>query len=170
MTVADLGCGTGRLVPFLSRNFKEVVAIDYAPTSLALARRGFVGDGVVFRRRDLRDLTPFRRAFDVAVAIDSIVGPRIEDVDRILAQVHRSLKEGGMFVGTFPAAPPEGEPVPMYLTGHEPGAPMPLALHEVELQYRLRRAGFYGVGIRRFHGTDSQPGSLLCQATRRTGN
>ena len=38
------------------------------------------------------------RAFDVAIAVDSIVGPRHADVDRILSQVLRSLKEGGILL------------------------------------------------------------------------
>jgi SAM-dependent methyltransferase len=169
MTLADLGCGTGRWLPFLVRHFAQVVAIDYAPASLALARRVANGHDVVFRRRDLRDLTPFRNTFDIALAVDSIVGPRHADIDRVLEQVRLSLREGGIFLGTFPAAPREGDPVPLVL-GDGPEAPEPIQLHEVELQYRLRRVGFQGVRIERFPFDRPASGVLLATATRRANN
>ena len=43
MTVGDLGCGRGRHLPFLVAHFSRVVAVDYAPASLALARRDYEG-------------------------------------------------------------------------------------------------------------------------------
>ena len=169
MTLADLGCGTGRWLPFLAEHFEQVVAIDYAPASLALARRASKNLDVVFRRRDLRDLTPFRNSFDIALAVDSIVGPRPADVDRILAQVWLSLCEGGLFLATFPAAPRQGEPVSLPL-GEDREMPAPHRLTEMELQYRLCRVGFQGLRIQRFPFDRSGAGVLLCQATRRANN
>ena len=113
LTVADLGCVDGRLVPFLADRYSQVVAVDYAPASLAEARKRQPAENVQYRRRDMRDLTPFREAFDVAVAVQSIVGPRRADVDRILRQVWRSLREGGLLLALFPAADRVGEPVPL---------------------------------------------------------
>lgn len=169
MTVADLGCGAGRLLPFLAREFGKVVAIDYAPASLALARRVCVGREVVFRRRDLRDLSPFRKAFHTAVAVESIVGPRPEDVDRILRQIHDSLVEGGLLAAVFPARLRGSEPLSLRLAGGPPSL-APLRFHEIELQYRLRSAGFRGLRIRRFRGADPAGGALLCIASRRAAN
>lgn len=169
MTVADLGCGAGRLLPFLSRRFERVVAVDYAPASLAVARRVCVGREVVFRRRDLRDLSPFRNSFDAAIAVGSIVGPRPEDVDRILAQIFASLVEGGVLAATFPARRGSTRPVPLRLAGCGP-APRLLRFHEVELQYRMRRAGFRGLRIRRFTGVEPSRAALLCIASRRADN
>ena len=168
-TVADLGCGTGRLLPFLAREFGKVIAVDYAPASLALARRVSVGRGVTFRRRDLRDLAPFRNSLDVAVAVHSIVGPRPEDVDRILAEVRGSLVHGGLLAAIVPATPVGETMIPMRLAG-DPSAPELIGFHEIELQYRLRRAGFDGVKIRRFDAPDGRPGALLCTAARRADN
>jgi hypothetical protein len=45
-----------------------------------------------------------------------------------------------------------------------------LRFTEVDLQYRLRRAGFLGVRIRRFSGSAGRPGVLLALATRRANN
>jgi SAM-dependent methyltransferase len=168
-TVADLGCGPGALLPFLSDHFAEVVAIDYAPASLAAARERIDSGNVRFRRRDLRDLTPFRNSFHLAVAIDSILGPRLEDVDRILSQVHGSLQEGGILLATFPAAPRCGKPVEMSLAG-DGSACVPVRLQEMELQYRLRKAGFRGIRIRRVDGGEGDPPRLLGLAVRRANN
>ncbi len=168
-TVADLGCGTGRLLPFLSREFGRVIAVDYAPASLSLARRVCVGRDVVFRRRDLRDLAPFRNSLDVAVAVRSIVGPRPEDVDRILSEVRGSLVHGGLLAAIVPATPAGEAMIPMRLAG-DADAPEMLGFHEIELQYRLRRAGFDGLRIRRFDTSGDRPGALLCTAARRADN
>jgi len=171
MTVADLGCGRGSLLPFLASHFRRVVAVDYAPATLAAARGTAAGLGVEFRRRDLRDLTPFRNRLHVAVAVDSIVGPRRADVDRVLEQVHQSLVEGGLLLATFPAAPRSGPPRPVALEGlgEDGDGEGPLRFTEAELQYRLRRAGFRGLRIRRFPGGPA-PDGLLCLAVRRANN
>ncbi len=169
MTVADLGCGRGDWIGFLSAHFGQVVAIDYAPFTLAAAKRGCKDPRVIFRRRDLRDLGPLRDAIHVALALESIVGPAVEDVDRMLAQVRASLVEGGLFVGTFPARPRRGGPVPMALAGF-PVAEGPLRFSEVDLQYRLRRAGFRGIRIRRLPASCGRGERLFAIAARRGDN
>jgi SAM-dependent methyltransferase len=169
MTVADLGCGSGRLLPFLCAEFGCVIAVDYAPRSIALARGMPAGENVVFRRRDLRDLAPFRNTLDVAVAVRSILGPRPEDVDRILGEIGRALVEGGLLAAIVPASPAGTARVPLRLAG-DGSAPFLLGFHEIELQYRLRRAGFRGVRIRRFEEADGARAALLCTAARRTVN
>ncbi len=166
-SIADFGCGQGALTPFLAMNFSEVTAIDYAPACLAVARESCDEQNVRFRRRDLRDLSPFRGRFHVAVAIDSIAGPRPSDVDRILAEIWSSLTEGGLLLATFPAACGSREPFPM--TGDKDRDPFG-SLHEVELQYRFRRAGFQGVRIRRLSFRNAAAPRLLGLAVRRGMN
>lgn len=161
-TVGDLGCGGGRLLPLLCGTFGQVIAVDFAPATLARARRACSGLPVVFRRRDLRDLTPLRKRLDVAVLVDAVTGPRASDVDRVLRQVAGALVHGGVLVGTFRACPRHGAPVPMPL-GDAPltrglgGLP---AFHEAELQYRLRMAGFRGLRIKRVRCPHGAPDAL----------
>jgi SAM-dependent methyltransferase len=169
MTVADLGCGRGDWLDFLSRHFGHVVAVDYAPVTLAAARRSCRHEAVIFRRRDLRDLAPFHGALHVALALESFLGPSVEDVDRMLAEVHACLLEGGLFVASFPARPTRGAPVVMPLAGF-PVPEGPLRFSEVDLQYRLRRAGFRSVRIRRIAAAAGRGPLLLAVATRRANN
>ena len=168
-TVADLGCGSGALLPLLADRFGHCVAIDYAPQTLARARKSCSGGAVRFRRRDLRDLTPFRNSFHVAVAVESIVGPRLEDIDRMLEQVRRSLVEGGRFFAVFPAMQRQDPPRPMRLAGHDHRVEV-LCFHEVELQYRLTRHGFQGIRLRRVRDEDAGLDKLLATSTARANN
>ena len=162
-TVGDLGCGAGRLLPYLCGTFGQVIAVDFAPATLARARCACAGLPVVFRRRDLRDLTPLRNRLDVAVLVDALAGPRASDVDRVLRQVAGSLVHGGVLVGTFRARPRQGkDPVPLPL-GDAPVMAGPNGLpafHETELQYRLRCAGFRGLRLRRVRGQEGAPDAL----------
>lgn len=170
MTVADLGCGRGDWLPFLTAHFGNVVAVDYAPGTLAVARRAHGGGRVIFRRRDLRDLKPFRGTLHVALLLDSLVGPRLTDVDRVLQQVHASLVEGGMLVASVAAAHARGRAVKFRLAPLDDHGPEPLVFTEVDLQYRLRRAGFQGVRLKRFGVDRPGPDRLLAVATRRANN
>jgi SAM-dependent methyltransferase len=172
-TVGDLGCGSGRLLPFLAGAFGQVIAVDFAPATLARARHACAGLPIVFRRRDLRDLTPLRHRLDVAVLLDAIGGPRVSDVDRVLREVARTLVHGGVLVATFRARPRQGrEPVAMPL-GDEPAAAghdgLP-AFHEAELQYRLPAAGFRGLRVRRLRGLDGAADALAVVARVHASN
>ena len=169
MTAADLGCGTGTLLPFLAARFREVVAVDYAPASLAIARRTCPKGRVIFRRRDLRDLTPFRQSFHVAVAVESILGPRPRDVDRMLHEIHGSLVDGGVLLATVPARGRRGAPVMMPL-GNLARFEGEVRFTETDLQYRLRKAGFAGVRLRRFAASATRPEMFLAMGVRRANN
>ncbi|NIM62469.1 MAG: methyltransferase domain-containing protein [Acidobacteria bacterium] len=167
-TVADLGCGLGTRLPLLASRFGEVIAVDYAPAGMARLRARYADLGIEFRRRDLRDLCPFYGRLDAAIAIDSIRGPRLSDFDRILQQIRRCLVEGGLLLATFPAAPKNTIARAMLLDDGE-GTPAPGEFHEIELQYRLQRAGLRGAAIRRVPDHEGRE-SLVCRAVRRADN
>ena len=167
-TLADLGCGLGTRLPLLAARFGKVIALDYAPAGIARLRRRYHNLGIEFRRRDLRDLCPYYGRLDVAVAIDSILGPRLSDFDRVLQQIRRCLVEGGLWLATFPAAPKRTIAKAMLLDGGDE-TPAPNEYHEIELQYRLQRAGLRGAAMRR--ATDQQGReSLVVRAVRRADN
>ncbi len=103
-TVADLGCGIGPLLPFLSARFKRVVAIDFAEKMLDRAKERCKGLGnIEFIRCALTDLTRLQGQLDVAVAVNSLVMPDIEQIDVALRAVHTALKPGGHLIGIVPS-------------------------------------------------------------------
>jgi SAM-dependent methyltransferase len=104
--VADLGCGTGPLLPHLARRFRLVHALDFAPGMLKLARERVqeTGSGNVrFLERSMHELDDLSGALDVAVAVNSLVMPDVRLIDRTLAAIRSALKPGGIFMGIMPS-------------------------------------------------------------------
>jgi len=114
--VADLGCGTGPLLPHLVDRFDRVVALDFAPAMIAEAKKRLVADHagaarngkdkaprVNFLVRPMHDLDDFQGEFDVAVAVNSLVMPDLRDIDRTLTAIRASLRPGGLFLGIVPS-------------------------------------------------------------------
>src|SRR5205823_815316 len=101
---ADLGCGPGALLPFLAHHFRRVLAVDFAEPMLERAREACRGlDHVVFLRRDLRDLSDVPQKVDVAVAVNSLVIPDVDDLEKSLQGIHGLLRPGGKFLGIVPS-------------------------------------------------------------------
>jgi SAM-dependent methyltransferase len=103
-TAADLGCGVGPLLPALAGQFGRVVAVDFADGMLARARERCRGlKNVEFLHRALTDLSPLADQVDVAVAVNSLVMPDLDDLEKTLGAVHEALRPGGRFLGVVPA-------------------------------------------------------------------
>jgi len=148
LAAADLGCGVGPLLPLLAQRFQHVHAVDFADGMLARARERCAGLGnVEFLRCALTDLAPLAGRVDVAVAVNSLVLPDVGDLDRALGQIHAALRPGGHLLGIVPAMDAVhydfafGE---FRYRGIEQHFWQPF-----EVKYRLRRAGFRGVRLRK---------------------
>jgi SAM-dependent methyltransferase len=103
-TAADLGCGIGPLLPALAGRFARVIAVDFAPGMLARARERCAGlVNIEFLQRSLTDLAPLAGQVDVACAVNSLVMPRLEEIERALLEVRAILRPGGLFLGIVPA-------------------------------------------------------------------
>ena len=101
--IADLGCGTGPLLPYLVPRFDQVVALDFAPGMIAEAQKRPGTDRVTFLVREMDDLDDYRGELDVAVAVNSLVMPDLRDIDRVLAAIRAALRPGGLFLGILPS-------------------------------------------------------------------
>jgi ubiquinone/menaquinone biosynthesis C-methylase UbiE len=105
-TVADLGCGTGPLLPYLAQRFGRVIALDFAPGMLERARERLDSEAVsrvTFLKRPMHQLDEFAGQVDVAVAVNSLVMPDVRLIDRTLKSIRASLRPGGQFMGVVPS-------------------------------------------------------------------
>jgi ubiquinone/menaquinone biosynthesis C-methylase UbiE len=102
--VADFGCGIGPLLPFLSKHFKMVYAIDFAAGMLERAReRAKDSANLTFLQASFLDLSAVPEQVDVAVAVNSLVLPNPDDLEKALREIGRCLKPAGIFLGILPA-------------------------------------------------------------------
>jgi magnesium-protoporphyrin O-methyltransferase len=99
LRLLDAGCGTGMLAVEAAKRGAEVVAIDVAPTLIALARERAPKDlregHIDFRVGDM--LAPSLGGFDYIVAMDSLIHYRAEDMVRALSQLAGCARRGVLF-------------------------------------------------------------------------
>lgn len=105
LTVADLGCGTGNFLPFLSKHFRHVIAVDYAENLLEKAKKRHLQlANVVYMNLDMRNLAPLRAKLDLAVSVNSLVTETVGDAELMIREIYKSIKPGGELVAILPAA------------------------------------------------------------------
>jgi SAM-dependent methyltransferase len=104
-TVVDLGCGTGPLLTRLIDRFARVVAIDFAPAMIEIAKRrlGDRSDRVVFRNINMSAIDEHESGVDVAIAVNSLVAPEVGEIAAALRSIRACLKPGGVFLGVVPS-------------------------------------------------------------------
>ncbi len=104
LSVAELGCGTGKFLGFLSEKFRDVTAIDFSKRMLEeAAKRNSHLLNTSYHQDDMRDLRSHYNAFDVVVT-NSVLPSTIKEGDQILGEIYKSLKDGGHLVALLPSA------------------------------------------------------------------
>jgi len=103
-SVADFGCGNGSLLPLLSKQFREVQAIDYSPKLLADAeRRNPTARNIRYHQADLSSAFNIDRKVDVLLCVNVLIDPDGEIRNRILQNAVDSLKKRGLLILVVPA-------------------------------------------------------------------
>jgi len=95
-TVADIGTGTGFLLPTLADNFQRVIAVEPAETMLECARQRVAECGsttVTFHAGDLDHLPIDNDTCDLAIAC--LVLHHVSEPSQALAEMHRVVRPGG---------------------------------------------------------------------------
>jgi SAM-dependent methyltransferase len=95
--VVDLGCGFGWFCRWArAQGASEVLGIDVSENMLARARADAADPAVTYLMADLERVELPKAAFDVAYS--SLALHYIENLERLLATVHRALVPGGHLV------------------------------------------------------------------------
>lgn len=104
MTVIDLGCGVGNFLPYLSKRFKKVIAVDFSPKMLDLAKKKCSKlKNIEFVQQDITDMKEFHNKADVVVAVNSILMPSLEKNKKAFQEAFNVLKKPGYFLAVFPS-------------------------------------------------------------------
>ena len=103
-TVADLGCGTGRILPDLLATGRRVLAVDRSAGMLQQAMDkledlDIASDRVLFVQQDLRDLDLGGGLSALVCLLDTVNHmTEPDDVRRFFQACSRELGEGGVFI------------------------------------------------------------------------
>ena len=73
MDAVDLGTGIGNLLPFLEKNFRSVVGVDFSPKMVEIAGKKAKKQKTKIIKKDIRNLAGLYSKFDVAFAVNSIL-------------------------------------------------------------------------------------------------
>ena len=92
--VLELGCGTGKNSEWLATQARELVALDFSPGMLDVARRRVSGAHVRFVERDITHAWPVEPA-TVDVVVGNLVLEHVRDLGPIYAEAARVLRRGG---------------------------------------------------------------------------
>lgn len=123
----DVCCGTGAGVRALRPLCRErITGVDFSAGMLAAAREahgdtpGADGPDLEWVRADVRAL-PFTRTFDLAVSFGAFGHFLPAERPGLFAEVHRSLRPGGLFAFPVGAPPPVGSALYWALLGFDAG-------------------------------------------------
>jgi SAM-dependent methyltransferase len=96
-SVLDLGCGYGWFCRWAGKaGAARVLGVDVSEKMLARARADTQDAAIEYRRADLETLQLPTASFDLVYS--SLVFHYIADLDRLFAEIHKSLVAGGSFV------------------------------------------------------------------------
>jgi SAM-dependent methyltransferase len=94
LSALDIGCSTGIITNALAPHFKNIVGIDIDANAIQFARSTFCRPNLEFIFQDCLYLGFRDDAFDLIVCVH--VYEHVPDAVRLLAEIHRVLRPGGV--------------------------------------------------------------------------
>jgi len=92
--VLEIGCGTGKNTVWLAERARRVIAMDFSPGMLEVARGRAPTDRVTFVQHDARERWPIDDA-SVDFVVANLILEHLPDVAPIFAEAARVLRPGG---------------------------------------------------------------------------
>ena len=161
-SVADIGCGTGRLEPYLASRGLSPRGIDLSPQMIRVARRD--NPGFAFDVADLRDLPIEAASLAGVVCWYSLMYLAPSDRPAAFGELARVVKPGGYLVTAFKAGDSQ-----LRRAGHSTGLGVEFDIYWLspgEMERQVTGAGFTTVfwgGRPAEDGEGSPQGYLLAQ-------
>ena len=92
--VLELGCGTGKNSVWLASEARELIALDFSPGMLAVARERVGAAHARFIEHDIREPWPVETV-SVDVVVGNLVLEHVQDLTAVYAEAARVLRSGG---------------------------------------------------------------------------
>jgi SAM-dependent methyltransferase len=104
LRIADYGCGTGNLLPFLAGRVNNVYGIDISENALKVASNSASKIGIEFTPI-LADMSEYvsEQKFDLIISINSVLPTKRKDVLRIFKMMRDNLSTQGRLLAILPS-------------------------------------------------------------------
>ncbi|MFT4343931.1 MAG: methyltransferase domain-containing protein [Candidatus Woesearchaeota archaeon] len=103
-SVIDIGTGNGDLISFLVKHFEEIHASDFSEKMLVQAKRKNVEyTSIMYHNAMTEHITKHVQNVHVAIAVNSIISPELQDIDMQFKEINTVLVSNGFFIGIFPS-------------------------------------------------------------------
>jgi ubiquinone/menaquinone biosynthesis C-methylase UbiE len=102
-SVVEIGCGTGTTALRLAPSVSRIIATDLSPAMIAIARKKAEAQGcnnVTFESRAAEEVAGPDGQHDAVLAFNVL--HLVADRAAVLAEAHRLLKPGGLFISKTP--------------------------------------------------------------------
>lgn len=101
--VLDLGCGNGRVTEFLHRVFSHAQGVDVSPEMIKKAKERLPSMAECFFVNNGKDLADFENGvYDLVYSYIVLQHCPRDVVKNYMLEIHRVLREGGIFVFQLP--------------------------------------------------------------------